>query len=181
VRIASYRILPTAILIVTALCAAWAAGDDPAENTSVDPTTVQVARDRAQLLHRVYASTLDVMHDHYFQANRAVLPARAMEDVFSRIADEAKIEARWISVNTPPMSVSHAPRTEFEKQAAEVLDSGKPFYERIEQGVYSRAAPIPLSGGCVNCHMGFFKDVGSKPRVAGLVIRIPVHASRVQP
>lgn len=178
---ANYRIALTALLIATTMCAAWADGEDPDEATSAEPVTVQVARDRAQLLHRVYASTLDVMHDHYFQANRAVLPARAMEDVFSQIADEAKIEARWISVNTPPMSVSHAPRTEFEKQAAEVLGSGKSFHEQIEPGVYSRAAPIPLSGGCINCHMGFFKDPGSKPRVAGLVIRIPIHESRVQP
>ncbi len=180
-RIASCPIVLTTILIVTALCAAWAAGEAPTETTAADLVTVQVARDRAQLLHRVFASTLDVMHDHYFQANRAVLPARAMEDVFSQIADEAKIEARWISVNTPPMSVSHTPRTEFEKQAAEVLGSGKPFHEQIEQRVYSRAAPIPLSGGCINCHMGFFKDAGSKPRFAGLVIRIPIHESRVQP
>lgn len=169
------------LLFLATACTTWGAGEEAAEPAPSDPVSVSVARDRARLLHRVYTATLDVMHEHYFHANRAVLPARAMEDVFAQLADESKIEARWIAVNTPPMSVSHTPRTEFEKQAAEVLGSGKPFHEQIEAGVYQRAAPIPLAGGCVTCHMGFFKDAGSKPRVAGLVLRIPLNESRAQP
>lgn len=170
----------TAIVLVAAWWVARAYGGESTATVSAESVTVEVARDRAQLLHRVYTATLNAMHDHYFQTNRAVLPARAMEDVFSQIADEAKIEARWISVNTPPMSVSHEPRTAFEKQAAEVLASGKSAYEQIDQGTYLRAAPIPLSGGCINCHVGFFKDAGSKSRFAGLVIRIPIQESRTQ-
>ena len=44
---------------------------------------VAVARDRAKLMHEIYSATLEVMHDRYFHADRAVVPARAMEDVFS--------------------------------------------------------------------------------------------------
>src|SRR5690606_3937881 len=63
-----------------------------------------VARDRADLLQRVYAATLDVMHERYFHGERAIVPARALEDVFDEIARESKINARWIAVNTKAMS-----------------------------------------------------------------------------
>ncbi len=77
-----------------------------------------VARDRAKLLHDVYASMLDVIHRRYFHADRAIVPARAMEDVFSDMERAAHIEARWIVANLKAMSVDHEPETPFEKQAA---------------------------------------------------------------
>lgn len=175
------QIVWTSLVALAAVCVAPAVGEDPGKTVSAAPSAVEGARRQAQLLHRVYTATLDAMHEHYFHANRAVLPARAMEDVFQQLATEEKIEARWIAVNTQPMSVSHTPRTEFEKQAAEILGSGKPFHEKVEPTAYLRAAPIPLSGGCINCHMGFMRDTGTKPRVAGLVIRVPLEESRTQP
>jgi len=43
-------------------------------------TTVELAtaRDRAKLMHKIYLSTSDVMHERYFHVNRGVLPARAV-------------------------------------------------------------------------------------------------------
>ena len=182
-KIGSNRIVSKSMLLVAVGCVAWVDGDDTPgaggnerSSAEVDSArvTLEVARDRARLLHGVYASTLDVMHHHYFQTNRAVLPARAMEDVFAEMSEQAKVEARWISVNTPAMSVHHEPGSEFEKKAAEVLGAGKPFHEQVERGTYLRAAPIPLADGCVSCHLGFSKSAGEKPRFAGLVIRIPI-------
>lgn len=183
VRISSKSLVSLAILFVTVRFAGWAYGEEPpvARDADAEVVSLEVARDRAKLLHRVYAATLDAMHHHYFQANRSVLPARAMEDIFAELSDQSQIEARWISVNTPAMSVSHEPKTEFEKKAAEVIAAGNPFHEQVEKGTYSRAAPIPLTGGCVNCHVGFFKEAGERPRFAGLVIHIPVQESKRQP
>lgn len=138
------------------------------------PVTVAVARDRAKLMHNVYATTLEVMHDRYFHDDRAIVPARALEDVFAEIDRQSKIKARWISVNTKPMSVHHEPKSDFEKKAATELAAGKSDFEQIEKGVYQRAAAIPLSGGCVSCHTGFFASPPKSPRFAGLVISIPV-------
>lgn len=133
-----------------------------------------VARDRARLLHASYAATLDVMHRHYFRSDHAVLPARAMEDVFARMAQESKVKARWIAVNTTAMSVQHEPKSEFEKQAAAVLAEGKPEFEQVENGYYRRAGAIPLGTGCVHCHTKLFGGTPNAPRFAGLVISVPV-------
>src|SRR6185503_16718795 len=54
--------------------------------------SVATARDRAALIHKLYAATLDSMHEHYFHANRSVLPARALEDVFAEMAEQENIE-----------------------------------------------------------------------------------------
>jgi hypothetical protein len=138
------------------------------------PLSVDEARARAKLLHNVYSSTLDVMHHRYFRSDHAVLPARAMEDVFSDMEKQSNIQARWISVNTTAMSIQHEPANAFEKKAASVLASGKSECEQVEGGFLIRATPIPLKGGCVGCHMKPSPTPDKTPRFAGLVIRIPV-------
>lgn len=55
--------------------------------------TLSVARDRAVLMHQIYTTTLDVMHDRYFHADRSVVPARAMEDVFENLERETGSKA----------------------------------------------------------------------------------------
>jgi hypothetical protein len=162
------------------LCVAFALSAAPPDEAADDPdesgrVSVAVARRRAKLMHGIYASTLEVMHDHYFHKNRSTVPARALEEVFAEMARRSKAEARWIAVNTRAMSVNHEPRDEFEKQAAKQIAAGKDEFEQVEAGYYRRAAPIPLAAGCVGCHSGFSSGAAKTPRFAGLVISIPVH------
>jgi len=135
---------------------------------------VAVARDRAELMHDIYGATLDAVHHHYFRRERAVLPARALEDVFAEIDRRSNIQTRWIAVNTPAMSINHEPETAFEKTAAAELAAGKTEYARVEGGYYRRAGVIPLGTGCVGCHTKASPTVDKTPRFAGLVISIPV-------
>jgi len=135
---------------------------------------VAVARDRAKLMHDIYAATLDVMHERYFHGARAIVPARAMEDVFAEIERQSKVEARWIAVNMKAMSINHEPKSEFEKRAAKEISAGKTELEVVEGGFYRRAGAIPLANNCISCHDGFFKEPSKTPRFAGLVISIPV-------
>ncbi|MHC4875340.1 MAG: c-type heme family protein [Planctomycetota bacterium] len=138
--------------------------------------SLDIARDRAKLLHEVYASMLDVIHRRYFHADRAIVPARAMEDVFSDMERAAHIEARWIVANLKAMSVDHEPETPFEKQAARDITRGRKEVEIVEAGFYRRAVPVPLTAECISCHGGFFRKPSSTPKFAGLVISIPVEA-----
>lgn len=135
---------------------------------------VAVARERVELMHRIYAATLEVLHHRYFHDSRATVPARAMEDIFAEMARQSQAEANWISVNTRAMSLSHEPKTEFEKAAAKEIADGKEEFERVEDGYYRHAGAIPLASGCVNCHAGFFKAPPKSPRFAALIISVPV-------
>lgn len=152
--------------------------DPPAgKKAAPDPeqrVPLKTAQDRAALLHEVYAATLESVHHHYFRREGAVLPARAMEDVFAEIDRKSKIKTRWIAVNTPAMSINHEPETAFEKKAAAELAAGKTEYAQVEKGYYRRAGVIPLGAGCVGCHTKLSSTTAKTPRVAGLVIEIPV-------
>ncbi|MBA4191069.1 MAG: hypothetical protein C0467_24045 [Planctomycetaceae bacterium] len=136
--------------------------------------SLAVARDRAKLMHVMYSATLDSVHHHYFRRDRAVLPARALEDVFAEVDRQTKIKSRWIAVNTPAMSVNHEPETDFEKKAAAEIASGKAEFDRVENGYYHRVGAIPLGTGCVSCHTKFGVTPEKTPRFAGLVISIPL-------
>lgn len=146
-----------------------------------DRVSVVVARDRAKLMHDIYAATLDVMHHRYFRGERTTVPARALEEVFSEIKLQSKAEARWISVNMPPMSIDHEPSSEFEKKAAQEIAAGKSEVEVVADGYYRRASPIPLTSGCVSCHGGFFREPSKTPKFAGLVISVPVTSDSIKP
>jgi hypothetical protein len=137
---------------------------------------VEVARDRAVLMHDVYSSTLDMIHHRYFRADKAIIPARAMEDIFSDMQRQSGIEARWIAVNLPAMGVDHEPETDFEKQAAKKIAAGDSAVELVDRGYYRRAGAISLNGGCIHCHNGFFRTQSTAPKYAALVISIPVEA-----
>ena len=149
------------------------ASDEQSDKAS--RVSIAVARERAAMLHITYAATLDTIHRYYFRKNQAVLPARAMEDVFSEVAKHSKAKARWISVNTKPMSVDHEPEGEFEKQAAAEIAAGKEKYEVVEKGYLRSASSIPLGSGCLSCHaVSTFAPPPKGPRYAGLVISVPI-------
>lgn len=163
---------------VAMFCQAVALAAEPEAKTATPERAVSVdtARDRAVLLHNVYTATLFVMHDRYFHEERAIVPARALEDVFEELSKTSRVKSRWISVNTKPMSLNHEPKTEFEKEAARILGEGKESFELIKDGYYHRAASIPLGEGCISCHTGFFANAPKTPRYAALVFRIKVRA-----
>lgn len=192
----TWKVFLVRYLCVSAVCIAGicslvgaAGGDEPAVKAAASPSkesssqvpvdgtmavSPAIARDRAQTMYRIYASTLDVLHDHYFHINKAVLPARAMEDIFSDIAGQSKMKTRWIAVNAKAMSVDHEPSDDFEKEAAQRIAAGEQEFEQTESDVYRFAGSIPLHENCVQCHMGTFSPPSKKPRFAGLVISIPI-------
>lgn len=147
--------------------------DKPVEDDA--RVSIDVARERAAVLHVAYAATLDTIHHHYFRREQAVLPARAMEEIFSDVARKSNVKARWIAVNTQPMSVDHEPEGDFEKQAAAELTAGKGKFEAVENGYFRSASAISLHGGCLSCHHN--SSFGPPPRgarYAGLVLSVPI-------
>ncbi len=143
-----------------------------ADSDSAPSPAVEAAREKAKLLHHIYVATLDTMHHYYFHVNKAVIPARAMEDIFADVSKETQSSARWISVNTKAMSVDHEPTTPFEKQAAVELAKGQADFELVDDKYYRRASIIPLTNGCIGCHVGHFAKPTDKEHYAGLVISI---------
>jgi hypothetical protein len=153
------------------------ASANPAAAADEEPTgavPLAVAKDRAKLMHDIYSATLDVMHERYFHANRAVLPARALEDVFAEIRHQSQAEAKWLAVSLKAMNINNEPKSDFEKRAAKEIASGKSVWEEADGTHYRRVGAIPLGNGCVNCHAGFGREHTQTPKFAGLVISLPI-------
>ena len=120
------------------------------ENSDVEQKVVPrvplaVVRDRAKLMHEIYSATLEVMHDRYFHADRAIVRARWRMS-FSPGCSTGS-QANWISVNLKAMSINHEPKTDFEKRAAREIVVGETEIEEIKDGMYRRASAIPMTGG----------------------------------
>ena len=103
---------------------------DPAPH---DKLPLEVARDRARLMHDMSIAALESMHRTYFQREKSIIPSFVMEDVFGQMKRQWKVEAHWIAVNMKAMSVDHEPKTEFEKEAARVLATGEVAIEEISK------------------------------------------------
>ncbi|KAF0172140.1 MAG: signal peptide protein [Limisphaerales bacterium] len=146
---------------------------EPRARSGESPAVV-AARERAALTHIIYATTMEMLHRHYFRRGQAVLPARAMEDVFADVAEQTKVEGNWIAVNTKAMSLHHEPKTDFEKRAAAAIAAGQERFEIVDKDFLRIARPIPLGEGCVNCHTGMFRSPPSSPRLAGLIVTVPL-------
>lgn len=143
--------------------------------TPVPELSVEEARRQAKLLHNTYEATLHTVHREYFrEGGRTPIPSRVLEDVFYWVDQETHGETRWIAVNTEAMSIDHNPDSEFEKQAAKVLSTGKEEFEKVEDGMYRRAGAVTLFASCLRCHESALSQQRSKRRVAGLVISMPV-------
>jgi len=148
--------------------------DEQQAEQSLSPVTVAEARRQASLLNEAYMATLHVVHREYFDTKqRDTLPARALEDVFKQIDERTKGQTRWISVNTPPMNIDHEPKPGFEEDAAKALTGGSREFERVENGLYHRAAAVTLFASCNKCHLSALSSRRSG-RVAALVITLPV-------
>lgn len=155
--------------------------EESSEAGDVEKVPLQIARERAKTMHEVYLATLDVIHHRYFQRERTIVPARAMEDIFSEIKKTMGADARWMSVNLKAMSFDHEPQTDFEKKASREIAAGKKEVDIVEGSHYRRVTSIPLGNGCLGCHEGFFKPPSKGPKFAALVISIPIQNENSKP
>jgi len=179
-----YRIgIATLIAVLSFAGVSIAFSDEPRSNEASatssefagdDELSIGVARQRAIVAQDIYSATLRMLHRRYFHKDKALLPARAMQDIFDDIESESKVKAQWISASLKPMSIDHRPETEFEKQAAKEIAAGTPHIEIVEDGYYRRAIAIPLTGGCLGCHEGMFQD-NRRKKFAGLVVSLPIN------
>ena len=173
--------------IVTALTLATiAAGANPPGNSSDvsngKPSTetkaaprpsVEEARGRARLLYETIQAMLQVVHHEYYREDEKLpIPARTFQKVFRELADKQKVELRWLAVTGQAMNQDHAPRNDFEKQAASAIASGAEEYELAENGVYRHVGVITLTAECLKCHVP--NRTNLKNRAAGLVIAMPI-------
>ena len=105
------------------------------KSLAAKPLPLEQARQRAQLLHDIYESTLLTMHRHYFEPDKQrVIQSRALEDVFYTGRRRWGVEARWLAVSAQAMNIDHKAKTVFEKAAVRVVATGMTRHEEGRDG-----------------------------------------------
>ena len=113
-----------------------------------------------------------IHHEYYREDEKLPIPARTYRKVFEELAEKQQVELRWLAITGQAMNVTHNPKTDFERQAADAIAAGATEFEATSNGIYRRVGVIPLTSECLKCHAPNRTDV--KPRKAGLAIAIPV-------
>ncbi|WP_299469602.1 DUF3365 domain-containing protein [uncultured Gimesia sp.] len=149
-----------------------AAGDGEKVNQKL--VSISEAREQARLLHETLHSTLLIVHRKYYREDEKLpIPSSVLDDVFEEMQRTRNINFRWISVNAEAMNIDHEPKTDFEKNAAEAISSGKTEFEQVEKGIYRHVGRICLPSQCLKCHMPNRRSTDT--RFAGLIISLPVN------
>lgn len=150
-------------------------GKPPTATKAAPLPSVEEARGRARLLYETVQGMLQVVHHEYYREDEKLpIPARTFQKVFRELADNQKVELRWLAVTGQAMNQDHVPKNEFEKRAVSAITSGAEEYELVENGVYRRAGVITLTAECLKCHVP--NRTNLKNRAAGLVIAMPIRA-----
>ena len=144
-----------------------------AETKAASRPSVDEARGRARLLHETIQAMLQVVHNEYYREDEKLpIPARTFKKVFRELADNQKVEVRWLAVTGQAMNQDHNPQNDFEKNAVTAIASGAEEFELTENGVYRHAGVITLISECLKCHVP--NRTNLKNRAAGLVIAMPI-------
>lgn len=176
----------TALAITFSIASLTVALSDEAPDAPVKPGATKVdavaevprpsvdqARRQAEVLHTAMHATLQAVHHGYYREDEGLpIPAVLMKDVFQELEKEQQVKLRWLAVEGQAMNSDHKPKDSFEEEAVKALKSGKKEFERMEQGVFRRAASITLTNQCLKCHVPDRKN--TKDRTAGLIIAIAV-------
>ncbi len=138
-----------------------------------ETVSVDEARQQAKLLHETVHGMLQVVHRDFFDEEESLkIPSASFEDVFEELEQSHGVSLRWMSVNTKAMNVDNEPETDFEKDAAKALISGKKEYEASNGETFQYVGTVRLSSRCLKCHVP--RRSNNKDRAAGLVISIPL-------
>lgn len=135
--------------------------------------TVEEARRQAEVLHTTMHATLHLVHHRLYREDEGLpIPAGVMDEVFKELQNEQNVTLSWLVVEGQAMNTDHKADDQFERDAVDALKRGEVSHEKIEPGLYRRAAAITLTNHCLKCHVPDRKS--TEDRKAGLVVSIPV-------
>jgi len=127
-------------------------GEVRAQESKPDPA-VDRARAQVKMIDSLYKTAVVSITNRY-DGPPAIKVAK---DVFEAMKKEGWHDAKLVDASGEPQNEANLPQTEFEKRAAEVIKSGKPYYEEVSGSgtnrVFNAATVVPaVVKKCATCH-----------------------------
>ena len=108
---------------------AWA-GPAPAAKAEADPA-VERARDQVKMLDALYKTAVVSITSRYVGGQDDQPAIMVAQDIFGAMKKQGWHSAKLVDSTGEPMNDANAPKTDFEKEAAREINSGKPYFDRV--------------------------------------------------
>jgi hypothetical protein len=151
---------------LAALLAAVVAGVGRGGDARADPGTqvkaeaelsVERTREQVKMLDNLYKNAVVSITNRYVGEQDRQPAIMVAQDVFGAMREQGWHSAKLVDATGEPMNDANAPRTDFEKEAAREINSGKPYFDRVVgEGKARRlltATVVPVvMQKCADCH-----------------------------
>lgn len=128
------------------------AGDDAPADPALERT-----REQVKMLDDLYKNAVVSITARYVGQKDADPAIKVAKDIFGAMKKRGWHSARLVDATGEPLDDLNAPKTDFEKDAAEAILSGKPYVDRVVgEGKDRRllaATVVPaVMPKCIECH-----------------------------
>ena len=129
---------------------------------SADPA-LERTRERVKMLDDLYKNAV-VSITRRFVNDQDEQPAiMVAQDVFDSMRKQGWHSAKLVDATGEPVNEGNAPETDFEKEAARVINSGKPYFDRVDgegkdRRLLAATVVTVVMQKCAECHL--HKNVG---------------------
>jgi hypothetical protein len=128
----------------------------PRAEPEADPAVART-REQIKMLDDLYKNSVVSITMRYVREQDEQPAIKVAQDIFGAMKKKGWHSAKLVDATGEPMNELNAPRTDFEKEAAKAILSGKPYFERVEGQGTSRhllaATVVPaVLQKCADCH-----------------------------
>jgi hypothetical protein len=132
------------------------AGFDPRVPADADPA-VERTREQVKLLDDLYKNAVVSITTRYVEGQDTQPAIMVAKDVFGAMRKQGWHSAKLVDATGEPLNDANAPKTDFEKEAARVMNSGKPYLDQVvgegkdRRLLAATVVPVVMQK-CADCH-----------------------------
>jgi Protein of unknown function (DUF3365) len=140
------------------------ARDDAASQvkSEADPA-LERTREQVKMLDDLYKNAVVSITKRYVADQEGKPAIMVAQDIFSAMRKQGWHSAKLVDATGEPLSEENLPKTAFEKEAVKVINSGKPYFDRVvgegkdRRLLAATVVPVVMKK-CTECHTN--KKVG---------------------
>ena len=129
---------------------------------SADPA-LERTRERVKMLDDLYKNAVVSITKRYVNDQDEQPAIMVAQDVFASMRKQGWHSAKLVDATGEPVNEGNAPKTDFEKEAARVINSGKAYFDRVvgegkDRRLLAATVVTVVMQKCAKCHL--HKNVG---------------------
>lgn len=146
-----------AITVPATFRSTGARADSGPPPNAVSDHALERTREQVKMLDDLYKNAVVSITNRYVSEQDVQPAIMVAKDVFGAMKKGGWHSAKLVDATGEPMNEANAPKTDFEKEAAKAVNSGKPYFDRVVVEGNDRhllaATVVPVvMQKCADCH-----------------------------